>query len=351
MSVEPTASPAPAARTHQEGPRKSFFSTVLGWFKSSLSQETAPAKTEAAPARRERGEQNNDRRRSRGGRDRHERGNRNETREGTAENGERPQRGEGRGQQKPRQPQREPKRSNAPVAETTGQTPAAAPVTAAITAPTEGQPAPREGGRSRRGRRGGRRDRGGRGFNGAITPTFVRGDEKPVEPVMTTMAATSDTVADDQGALRNPRQRRRNRNESFDEIPAAQTTMEPQELSQPQAEFDLPVAVQMPPAPADVVAAPIASSAPVLAFTRTAETVVVQQQPVSAPATSLATATLEVPAESGLVLVQTRKAAEALPDPEPEARPARRRTPRARPTPATEATPLVQVETQRRTES
>jgi len=365
MSVEHTAAPAAAAapRTYQEGARKSFFGTILGWLKGSSGQESAPAKTEAtpaSPARRERSEQNNDRRRSRGGRDRHERGNRNETREGTPENGERPQRGEGRGQQKPRQPQREPKRSDAPAAETAGQA-TAAPVTAAITTPTEGQPAPREGGRSRRGRRGGRRDRSGRGFNGAITPTFVRGDEKPVEPVAPA-AAISDT-ADDQGALRNPRQRRRNRNESFDEeVPTIQTPVEQEVLRQPQAELDLPAAVlaptpatmpiEEPVAPAVIAAPTMVPAAPLVpapVFTRAPETVV--QQPISAPATSLATATLEVPAESGLVLVQTRKAAEIYPTAEQEVRPARRRAPRPRPAAAAEAEPLVQVETQHHKES
>ena len=342
MSVEPSA--APAARTDQEGARKSFLGTILGWLKGSSSQESVPAKTTAAPTspvRRERGEQNNDRRRSRGGgRDRHERGNRNEAREGAAENGERPQRGEGRGQQKqPRQPQRDPKRNDALTAETPGQAESIA-VKAAITTPIEEgqQPSPREGGKSRRGRRGGRRDRGGRGFNGAITPTFVRGDEKPAETV-----ATTTGIPDDQGALRNPRQRRRNRNERFDEIPAAQSPVEQMEqveqvvqveqveLRQPQAELDLPAA------------------APVLA--RAPETPV--QQPISAPATSLATATLEVPAESGLVLVQTRKIAEAFPTPgaEQEVRPARRRAPRPRPVPAAETEPLVQVETQHHNES
>jgi ribonuclease E len=356
MSAEPTAAPAPAARTPQEGSSKSLFGTILGWLKGSPSQEPAPAKTEAAPAapaRRERGEQNNDRRRSRGGRDRHERGNRTESREGAQENGERPQRGEGRGQQKPRQPQREPKRNDAQVAEAAGQA-AAVPVAAAITTATEGQPAPREGGgRSRRGRRGGRRDRGGRGFNGAITPTFERGDEKPAEAVVTSV------VAEEQGALRNPRQRRRNRNETFDETPTAQIPVERQETRQPQAEFDLDAAAAAPapapvPAPVEVAAAsevpaPTPAPAPAPVFTRAPEPVA--QQPITAPATSLATATLEVPAESGLVLVQTRKAAEAPPATEQETRPARRRAPRPRPAAAAESGPLVQVETQPRSES
>ena len=354
MSAEPAVTPAPAARTYQEGTRKSFFGTILGWLKGSPSEETAPARAEAAPAapaRRERGEQNNERRRSRGGRDRHERGNRNESREGAQENGERPQRGEGRGQQKPRQPQRESKRNETQSVENASQA-VAAPVAAAITAPPEGgQPAPREGGgRSRRGRRGGRRDRGGRGFNGAITPTFERGDEQP------TQAVAESVIAEGQGALRNPRQRRRSRNETFDETPITQQTpVERLEMPQPQAEFDLGTTA---PAPAPVpVAEPIAVAsleppvpAPAPVFIRTPEPVA--QQPVTAPATSLATATLEVPAESGLILVQTRKAAEVAPDAtEQEARPARRRTPRSRPAATAESGPLVQVETQQRNES
>jgi ribonuclease E len=346
MSAEPSAAPAPAARTYQEGARKSLIGTILGWFKGSPSQETAPAKTEAVPAappRRDRSEQNNDRRRSRGGRDRHDRSNRNEPRESAQENGERPQRGEGRSQQKPRQSQRESKRIDAQVAEATGQV-ATAPVAAAITTPTEGQAAQREGsGRSRRGRRGGRRDRGGRGFNGAITPTFVRGDEKPAESVATSV------VAEEQGALRNPRQRRRNRNEAYDETPTMQTPVEQPEMPQPQGEFDL-VAVVPTPAPVTVEPSSVPES-PVTVPVAPRPPEPAMQQPISAPATSLATVNLEVPAESGLILVQTRKTVEAPPTAEQAARPPRRRAPRPRPSASSESGPLVQVETQQRNET
>ena len=353
MSAEPTTAPAPAARSYQEGSRKSLFGTILGWFKGSPDQEPAPTRIEAAPAapaRRERNEQGNDRRRSRGGRDRQERGNRNELREGIQENGDRPQRGEGRGQQKPRQQQREPKRNEAQAAAPTSQAvPAPAPVAASLTTANEGQSAPREGGggRSRRGRRGGRRDRGARGFNGAIAPSFERGDEKPVETVITSV------IAEEQGALRNPRQRRRNRNETFDESPPVQTHVELHIPDQSQAEFDLDAAVAAPApvfAPVETTTAPAAVAIPDVPAVAPVS-MPVTQQPITAPATSLATVTLEVPAESGLILVQTRKAAQEAPPSEQQARPPRRRTPRARPATTAEAGPLVQVETQQRSES
>ncbi len=352
MSAEPTPAPAPAARSYQEGSRKSLFGTILGWFKGSPGEEPAPARAEtapAAPARRERNEQGNDRRRSRGGRDRQERGSRNETREGAPENGDRPQRGEGRGQQKPRQQQRDPKRNEVQAAAPTQAMPA--PVAASLTTGNEGQPAPREGGggRSRRGRRGGRRDRGARGFNGAIAPSFERGDENPAETVI------DSVIAEEQGALRNPRQRRRNRNETYDETPSVQTPVEHHEPLQPQAEFDLGAAVAAPApvfAPVETPTAPVAVAVSIPDVPTPAPvSMPVAQQPITAPATSLSTATLEVPAESGLVLVQTRKAAEVAPPSEQEARPPRRRTPRARPAAKAEAGPLVQVETQQRSES
>jgi len=71
----------------------------------------------------------------------------------------------------------------------------------------------------------------------------------------------------------------------------------------------------------------------------------VPRSPVFAPATSLASAALEVPAESGLVLVQTRSGAAAL-GAEPAPQPRRPRTRRPREQANTESAPLVQVETQ-----
>ena len=89
----------------------------------------------------------------------------------------------------------------------------------------------------------------------------------------------------------------------------------------------------------EVVAAPQepAYTAPMIAAA--------QRSPVFAPATSLASAALEVPAESGLVLVQTRSGAAPL-DTEPTPQPRRPRTRRPREQANTENAPLVQVETQ-----
>ncbi len=346
VRAEPTYAPTTSPRVGHERGRKSFIGTILGWIKgspSTASDENAPAVPPATPARRERGDQQNDRRRSRGGRDR---GSRNETREGTPNTGERAQRNEGRGQPKQRPQQREPKRNEMLVPDSMGQT-TPVPVTAAITAPGEGLPVPREGSRSRRGRRGGRRERGGRAFNGAIAPTFERGDEKLAGGINTPVST------EDQTALRNSRQRRRSRTEPFDDI---QTSGEHQETRQPQAELNLVAAaidmtLSVPDMPASVpeILVSVSMAPPELVIAAPEPAAV--QQSVSAPATSLDTATLEVPVESGLVLVQTRKATSAEPIPEQVQPPTRRRTPRPRPASMAETGPLVQVETHNRSES
>ncbi len=318
MRAEPTYVPVSSPQVDQKGERKSFFSTILGWFKGNPGTASAntTAPTPATPARLDRSDQQNERRRSRGGRDR-------------------TQRNEARGQPKQRPQQREPKRNELLVPDSAVQaTPT--PVTAAIAAPGEGTPVPREGGRSRRGRRGGRRERGGRAFNGAIAPTFDRGDEKPIGDIITAPAITED-----QSALQNSRQRRRTRTEPVDDVQQASGSVKQQDLNQPQAELnlvaaapDVPLSIPEPPLPVpDIPAPPVAE-------------VRATQQPVSAPATSLATATLEVPAESGLVLVQTRKTASAVSVAEEvQQPPIQRRKPRPRPASLADTGPLVQVET------
>ncbi len=331
----PTSAPEPAApapvHVYQEGERnKSFFGTILGWLKGKPAAAPAPAAPAAAPAApaRERGEGRGDRRRGRGGRerererDRSERPARSEVREAGAETAERGAHPEARQPAaKPQRPPREAKR------ETPVQAPEAASLTAAVPGaePAEAT-APREGGR-RRGRRGGRRERGGRRFNGAIAPIFDRGDG------IVAAQATSETAEAPAAPApqRPPRQRRKGVIESFGGAPV----LGEQAGVKQQAELSLamPPAEEAPSLPPATAAAATTAQAPGAI--------------VSAPATSLANAPLEVPADSGLVLVQTRRDAVAQAPAETQSQepsaPRRRRVRNVAPVAAAE--PLVQVET------
>ena len=319
---------------------KSLMATIMGWFKSAPA---APAPVAPSTARRERndreGRGGNDRNRGRGrgGRGaRSERGERpegesgerpnrnaarrNEPRETPAENTEvAPQVNAGRRPQQPRPPKRDVEA--APVV-------AIADVNGNVAADSA-ENAPREGGgRSRRGRRGGRRERGVGRFNGAITPTFVRGDEPALE-----VASPAQHELDISNEGLQPA------------VQAAEPAWTPTAAPTPVAAEPIivkPIVVEAVVAEAvvtEVVAAPQepAYTAPMIAAA--------QRSPVFAPATSLASAALEVPAESGLVLVQTRSGAAPL-DTEPTPQPRRPRTRRPREQANTENAPLVQVETQ-----
>jgi ribonuclease E len=306
-----TAEPVPQPTAAPTRPRKSLLSTLFGWLKPSPAPaEVAKPVAEAPKARVERPE-SRDRRRGRGGRDRDRtpRAEREET-----ESGERQGRGRRGGEGQPRQPRREE------MAE--GQE---APVKTA--APLEIEPAEaaqkREGGRSRRGRRGGRRERGARNFNGAIAPIFDRGDLPALE------SRTRETEeAGMAAAAREPRGRRRGgRIERFGGAPVL---WERQGYVRPSVEMPVveTAGVEQPTTP------PPENPEPVVA------------QAVSAPATSLATAPLEVPAESGLILVETRFAATEQPAEEVQPVRQKRRRPVRPPAATAEAEPLVQVETQ-----
>ena len=326
MHVEAKPAEPPAAQS------KSLLATIMGWFKSPPA--AAPVVT--SPVRRERndreGRGGNDRNRGRGGRGgrgtRGERGERpegenaeqsnrsatrrNEPRETPAENAEvTPQANAGRRPQQPRPPKR--------VIETAPTVAALADVNGNVEAGSA-ENTPREGGgRSRRGRRGGRRERGVGRFNGAITPTFVRGDEPALE-----VASPAQHELDISNEGLQPA------------VQAAEPVWAP--TAAPAPVVAEPIAVE--PVAAEAVAEPQAPAytAPLMAAAPHA--------PVFAPATSLASAALEVPAESGLVLVQTRSGAAPLVAEATPQQPRRPRVRRPREQANTESAPLVQVETQ-----
>ncbi|MDE2344747.1 MAG: Rne/Rng family ribonuclease [Betaproteobacteria bacterium] len=336
--------PAPQAHVYQEGERKSLLGTILSWFKGTPAPQAAPAAQPAPPAQtRERGEgRGGDRRRGRGGRDRDrdrdrerdrsERPARSDTREAAPEPAERTPRGEGGRQAQAPRPQRQPREPRREREEVAPSAEAAATLTAAVPATELAEAAaPREGGSRRRGRRGGRRERGGRRFNGAIAPIFDRGDGTP---------PPQGEVTGEKAAAQEPRQRpqRGQRKGVIETFGGAPVLGEQAGMKQKQAELALVAPAQIQ-ASAPAPAAASLSEAPPVA--------VPQASIVSAPATSLAEVKLEVPAESGLVLVQTRRealvpaAVESVPEP---AAPRRRRA-RNVPAQSASAEPLVQVET------
>ncbi len=347
----PVAAPAPeqpASHVYQEGDRKSLLGTILGWLKGKPAPTPeAPAARPAAPApSRERGEgRGGERRRGRGGRERdreRERGERSErpargeAREGAAEPSERSARTESGRQAPTPKPQRQPRESRREREEVVQAAETAATLTASTPAPAAEQaeaPASREGGGRRRGRRGGRRERGGRRFNGAIAPIFDRGDgEMPAAQAET----GSERAPASETGQRQPRPRRKGMIETFGGAPVLG---EQAGVKQQQAELALVAPVQVTAAPAPVAAAAIPLSTPPA-----------QPMAISAPATSLADSALEVPAESGLVLVQTRREALAPAAAEAPQEPAAPRRRRARHVPQPSSPePLVQVETHKPT--
>ncbi|MDE2132352.1 MAG: hypothetical protein KGJ15_06275, partial [Betaproteobacteria bacterium] len=348
----PVAAPAPeqpASHVYQAGDRKSLLGTILGWFKGKPTPAPeAPAARPAAPApSRERGgEGRGERRRGRGGRERDrererdersERPARGEAREGAAEPSERSARSEGGRQAQTPKPQRQPRESRREREEVVPAAETAATLTASAPAAEQAEaPAAREGGGRRRGRRGGRRERGGRRFNGAIAPIFDRGDgEMPAAQAET---RTEKAPASETGQ-RQPRPRRKGTIETFGGAPVLGEQVG---VKQQQAELALVAPAQATAAPAP---APVAAAAAIPLPTPPA-----QPTAVSAPATSLADIALEVPAESGLVLVQTRREALAPAVAEQPQEPAAPRRRRARNVPqSSSAEPLVQVETHKPT--
>ncbi|MDE1942014.1 MAG: Rne/Rng family ribonuclease [Betaproteobacteria bacterium] len=338
---------APQVHVYQEGERKSLLGTILSWFKSKpAAPQQTPAIQAAAPAQtRERGEgRGGDRRRGRGGRDRDrerdrsERPARSETREAAAEPTERSARGDAGRQAQASRPQRQPREPRREREEVAPAAEAAATLTATASAAEQTEAAaPREGGSRRRGRRGGRRERGGRRFNGAIAPMFDRGDGTP--PPQGEVPAEKTPAQESR--QRPPRGQRKGVIETFGGAPVLG---EQAGMKQKQAELALvaPVQVQSAePAPASIPVMATLSEAPAAAAP--------QPMIVSAPATSLADVKLEVPAESGLVLVQTRRDAvsPAAAEPTTESAAPRRRRARNVPAQPASAEPLVQVETQK----
>ncbi len=319
--------PHPAARhSAMVEPQKSLFGTILGWFTGKPGPEAQPAApsaqaiastTSSSPAR-ERSEGRGERRRGRNGRDR----------------GDRPaarsEEGRSAAPPKPPRPPREPRREGAAAATAESLVPATLTTAAPTTAPTEDTATPgREGSGRRRGRRGGRRERGGRRFNGAITPIFDRGDTPP--PAAATSSAPPREAA---SAPQAPLRQRRNREtvESFGDAPVLKE----------QDGMAMALAVAPPPSEQTELALVPQAAAAAEPAVETPSLV------ISAPAASLDHVQLEVPLESGLVLVQTRKEAVSVAASLAEASPAesqpRRRRPRREQT-AANAEPLVQVET------
>ncbi len=319
--------PHPAARhSAMVEPQKSLFGTILGWFTGKPGPEAQPAApsaqaiastTSSSPAR-ERSEGRGERRRGRNGRDR----------------GDRPaarsEEGRSAAPPKPPRPPREPRREGAAAATAESLVPATLTTAAPTTAPTEDTATPgREGSGRRRGRRGGRRERGGRRFNGAITPIFDRGDTPP--PAAATSSAPPREAA---SAAQAPLRQRRNREtvESFGDAPVLKE----------QDGMAMALAVAPPPSEQTELALVPQAAAAAEPAVETPSLV------ISAPAASLDHVQLEVPLESGLVLVQTRKEAVSVAASLAEASPAesqpRRRRPRREQT-AANAEPLVQVET------
>ncbi len=319
--------PHPAARhSAMVEPQKSLFGTILGWFTGKPGPEAQPAApsaqaiastTSSSPAR-ERSEGRGERRRGRNGRDR----------------GDRPaarsEEGRSAAPPKPPRPPREPRREGAAAATAESLVPATLTTAAPTTAPTEDTATPgREGSGRRRGRRGGRRERGGRRFNGAITPIFDRGDTPP--PAAATSSAPPREAA---SAPQAPLRQRRNREtvESFGDAPVLKE----------QDGMAMALAVAPPPSEQTELALVPQAAAAAEPAVETPSLV------ISAPAATLDHVQLEVPLESGLVLVQTRKEAVSVAASLAEASPAesqpRRRRPRREQT-AANAEPLVQVET------
>ena len=330
--VTQAETPHPAARhSSTVEPQKSIFGTILGWFTGKPGPETPPAApsaqaiasstTGSSPAR-ERSEGRGERRRGRNGRDR-DRGDRPAARS---------EEGRSATPKPPRAP-REPRREGAAAATAESLVPATL-TTPPATAPTEDTATPgREGSGRRRGRRGGRRERGGRRFNGAITPIFDRGDTPPPVAATSSAAPPGETVPTPQAPVRQ----RRNR-ESVESFGGAPVLKEQDGMAM------APAFAPPPPEQTELALVPQAAAAP-----QPAEPAVeTAPHVISAPAASLDHAQLEVPLESGLVLVQTRKeaisVAASLPDTGPAESQPRRRRPRREQT-AGNAEPLVQVET------
>lgn len=335
---QPAPAPAPEAAPKAEAEsRPGFLKTVLGWFKSSPKQEAVVKEEAPAPRQRNgRNDRNNDRRRGRGRNDNRDRNaeagseqpseartqdqktgsRRNENRtEGQSRNQENRNGANQRDNRRQQRPQNEPREAVEAQVSTAVETTASE---------NSGNGENRSRDSRRRGRRGGRRERGTRRFNGAIAPIFQRYQEPvnetevaakapavaPVEVVApaVTAAATSNTsrLGFTTGSAGG-----------YAFVPATA-----------QSVTTMATAAAAPVAPVAAEPAPVIAAAAVT--------------PISAPATSLNTAVLEVPAESGLVLVQTKSASVPY---TPEPTPVKRRTPRARPAADVAQEPMVQVET------
>lgn len=334
--------PAPAPETITKAPAESrpgFLKTVLGWFKSTPKAEPAVQEEPLNNRQRNggRNERNDRRRRGRGRDDQRERSTENaggETRADgrTQEPKSNSRRNEGRNQegrsgtprnQENRRQQQRPQPYETRAVVEAQESPVDTPVL------ENGSNGERTRDSRRRGRRGGRRERGTRRFNGAIAPIFHRYQDPTLEQASVAdtphQSIEASTVAQVVSTT------------SFN-IPSNLVGITGSAHGYPfiPVTEEKPASVATPAAPKLEVPTP--TPAPV------AESVI-QAAPtvISAPATSLSSAVLEVPADSGLVLVQTKSSTAPY---SPEPAPVRRRPPRQRPSAAQSAPDaMVQIET------
>ncbi len=336
--AQPAPLPVPRATTPEAPVRhENWLSTVMGWFKRQPSEPAiAPA---PAPARQPREE------RDRGPRDRGERRDRRDGRGGERRHGRHEgQRAEPREPQKlPRPPQgapqqprrdrdgrdasREPQRQRQPREPKAPQEPR--PVDPSLAAITQGQSVPgREGERGEGGRR--RRDRGrGRDRGERHAQQGERGAAASIAPQPTTEPLTSGAPIASM-PIAEPEKL----------VPAADALERPMPLVEPEKLAPAGDALERPMPAAHVrpAHAPEPVTAPPHEATATAREVE-HALPLNAP--EIPRVSLELPPESGLVLVETTHAA-PVSESEPEAtRPRRARPPK----PATAEEPLQMVET------